>query len=139
MDKAVVTLQVFFEEPFWIGICERVEDNQLAVCKITFGSEPKDYELFEYVLRNWYGLRFSPKTDVLIHHKDWINPKRRQREVRKQIETIGIGTKSQQALKAQQEENKLERKERSKQMKEAHEERLFALKQQKRKEKHKGR
>lgn len=38
------------------------------------------------------------------------NPKRVQREVRKQVQNSGIGTKSQQALKLQQEQLKTERK-----------------------------
>ena len=50
----------------------------------------------------------------------------------------GIGTKSQQALKLQQEQNNQERKERSRKKKEAEEQRMFELKQQKKREKHKG-
>lgn len=60
------------------------------------------------------------------------NPKRVQREVRKQVENTGIGTKSQQALKLQQEQLKTERKTVSREQREAE-------KQQKRKEKHRGR
>ena len=43
----------------------------------------------------------------------------------------GIGTKSQQALKMQQEQNKQERKLRSRERKEADKQRMFELKQQK--------
>ena len=43
----------------------------------------------------------------------------------------GIGTKSQQALKLQQEQNKQERKEKSRKRKEAEEQRMFELKQRK--------
>lgn len=67
------------------------------------------------------------------------NPKRMQRDVRKQLQNIGIGTKSQQALKLQHEQNKQERKVRSREQKLAEAERMFELKQQKRKEKHRGR
>lgn len=49
-----------------------------------------------------------------------------------------IGTKSQQALKLQQEQNNQERKERNRKKKEAEEQRMFELKQQKKREKHKG-
>lgn len=52
---------------------------------------------------------------------------------------IGIGTKSQQALKLQHEALKEARKTRSKKQKDKDNERLFVLKQQKWKEKHKGR
>lgn len=50
----------------------------------------------------------------------------------------GIGTKSQQALKLQQEQNKLVRRERSRKNREEEKDRLFEIKQQKKKEKHRG-
>ena len=104
---------------------------------MTFGAEPKDYEVQEFINRHYYHLQFSPaiKTDVKDVKK---NPKRAQRDAKKQTLENGIGTKSQQALKLQQEQNKLERKERSKQEREAESERQFEMKQQKKKEKHKG-
>ena len=40
MDKVSVVLRVFFEDPFWIGVLERVESGRMTVCKITFGPEP---------------------------------------------------------------------------------------------------
>lgn len=45
MDKASGTLTVFFEEPFWVGVFETIEEGKLTVCKVTFGVEPKDYEI----------------------------------------------------------------------------------------------
>ena len=46
------SLTVFFEEPFWVGVYERQSGNRLEVCKITFGAEPKDYEVYDFLLRN---------------------------------------------------------------------------------------
>ena len=138
MDKVSGSLTVFFEEPFWVGVFERISDNKLSACKVTFGAEPKDYEIYDFVLRNYYQLRFSPAvaTDVKEVGR---NPKRVQREVRKKIQNIGIGTKSQQALKLQQEQLKIERKTVSREQQETEKQRQFELKQQKRKEKHRGR
>ena len=34
MDKVNGKLTVFFEEPFWVGIFERIEDGKLSVAKI---------------------------------------------------------------------------------------------------------
>ena len=42
MDKVSVTLKVFFEDPFWVGIVERVTDGMLDAAKVTFGPEPKE-------------------------------------------------------------------------------------------------
>ena len=128
---------MYFEEPFWVGIFERIEDGKLSVAKVTFGAEPKDYEVQEYVQKYYFSLKFSPAVDTVV--KDIKrNPKRMQREAKKQMQEIGIGTKSQQALKLQQEQNKQERKVRSQEKKEAEKLRMFELKQQKKREKHKG-
>ena len=138
MDKVSGKLTVFFEEPFWVGVFECASDGKLSVCKVTFGVEPKDYEVYDFVLKNYYRLRFSPAvaTDVKEAGR---NPKRVQREVRKQVQNTGIGTKSQQALKLQQEQLKTERKTMSRERQEAEKQRQFELRQQKRKEKHRGR
>ena len=137
MDKVSGKLTVYFEETFWVGIFERIEDGKLSVAKVTFGAEPKDYEVQEYVQKYYFSLKFSPAVDTVV--KDIKrNPKRIQRETKKQMQEIGIGTKSQQALKLQQEQNKQERKVRSQEKKEAEKLRMFELKQQKKREKHKG-
>ena len=137
MDKVSGKLTVYFEETFWVGIFERIEDGKLSVAKVTFGAEPKDYEVQEYVQKYYFSLKFSPAVDTVV--KDIKrNPKRMQREAKKQMQEIGIGTKSQQALKLQQEQNKQERKVRSQEKKEAEKLRMFELKQQKKREKHKG-
>ena len=137
MDKVSGKLTVYFEEPFWVGIFERIEDGKLSVAKVTIGAEPKDYEVQEYVQKYYFSLKFSPAVDTVV--KDIKrNPKRMQREAKKQMQEIGIGTKSQRALKLQQEQNKQERKVRSQEKKEAEKLRMFELKQQKKREKHKG-
>ena len=138
MDKVSGKLTVFFEEPFWVGVFERVSNGRLSVCKVKFGAEPKDYEIYDFILKNYYRLRFSPAvaTDVKEAGR---NPKRAQREVRKQMQYTGIGTKSQQALKLRQEQLKKERKTVSREQREAEKQRQFELKQQKKKEKHRGR
>ena len=137
MDKVNGKLTIFFEEPFWVGIFERIEDGKLSAAKVTFGAEPKDCEVQEYIQKWYFSLKFSPVVETVV--KDIKrNPKRMQREAKKQMLEIGIGTKSQQALKLQQEQNKQERKARNREKREAEEQRLFELKQQKKKEKHKG-
>ena len=137
MDKVKGKLTVFFEDPFWVGIFERIEDGKLSAAKVTFGAEPKDYEVQEYIQKYYFSLKFSPAVDTVV--KDIKrNPKRMQRDAKRQMQETGIGTKSQQALKLQQEQNKQERKLRSREKKEADDLRMFALKQQKKKEKHRG-
>lgn len=138
MGRVTSKLTVLFEEPFWIGVFEHIEDGRLSVSKVTFGAEPKDYEVYEFILKCYDCLQFSPAVEVDAKVSA-NNPKRRQREVKKQLQVTGIGTKSQQALKLQRDQMKTERKVRSREEKEAEKEFKFLKKQQKKKEKHRGR
>ena len=137
VEKCQGRLTVYFEDPFWVGVFEKIENGKLSAAKVTFGAEPKDYEVLEFILSQYYKLKFSPAVEVEVR-KTADNPKRRQRDAHKQVQNSGIGTKSQQALQMQREEMKTERKLISKEQKEAEKLRQFDLKQQKRKEKHKG-
>lgn len=138
MEKCSASLKVYFEDPFWVGIIERRCENEFFICKITFGAEPKDYEIKEFLLKNYYKLKFSNPVKVAIKEEKKVNPKRMQRKIKKQLSDVGIGTRSQQALKAQYEENKIERKKITREQKEEENERKFLLRQEKRKQKHRG-
>ena len=131
-------LTVFFDDPFWVGVFERIEDGGLSACKVTFGVEPKDYEVWEYVLRHYRELAFGPAVEAETRQAA-DNPKRRQRNAGKQMARAGVGTKSQQALQMQLEQNKRERRVKSREQRLAEAERRFELKQRKKKEKHRGR
>ncbi|SDA25239.1 Protein of unknown function [Ruminococcus sp. YE71] len=132
------TLTVFFDEPFWVGVFERFDNGRLSVCKVTFGAEPKEQEIYEFVLIHFTELRFSQEFDIK-QRKTANNPKRRQRDARKQMKRSGVGTKSQMALQMQLEQNKQERKVKTREQKLADKQRMFEIKQQKKREKHKGR
>ena len=124
------SLTILFEAPFWIGLYERIDGDRYEVCKITFGAEPKDYEVYDFLLQNWRTLKFSPPLKA-----DRIE----ERKINNQLQDRGIGTKAQQALKLQHEQNKLERKTKSREQREAEKERQYALRQEKKKAKHRGR
>lgn len=135
---AASTLTILFEDPFWVGLYEREEDGRYSVSKITFGAEPRDCEVYDFLLRHWHTLRFSPALQSDRSEVRRLNPKRQSRLIHQQTQVSGIGTKAQQALKLQQEQGKEARKAQSRAEKDAEKDRLFALKQQKRKEKHRG-
>lgn len=132
-----ITLTVFFDDPFWVGVFERTEKGMLSVCKVTFGAEPKDFDVWEFVIRHYKELEFSPSVETNARQAA-DNPKRRRRNAKKQVADTGIGTKAQQALQKQREEMKTERKEKSREQREAEKQQQFALRQQKRREKHRG-
>ena len=137
MAQTTLTLTVYFEDPFWVGVFERVEDDQLSVCRHVFGAEPTNAEVLAFVQQRFRKLAFSPAVaaDRQMHHS---NPKRRQRQVQKQLSGAGVGTKSMQALAAQREQLKTERKQQSRAQQEAEQQRRFEQKQRKKLEKHKG-
>lgn len=138
MQKIESKLTVYFDDPFWVGVYERISDGLLEVCKITFGAEPKDYEVYDYLLQNWHLLRFSPPVKANEKQDIKINPKRMQRAIKKQLKTQGVGTKAQQALKIQQEISKVARRVKSREQREAKKQIQFEVRQQKKKQKHKG-
>lgn len=137
MDTESGKLTVFFEGPFWVGIFERISGGKLSVCKVTFGAEPRDHEVWDFILKHYYELKFSPAIETEVKQTA-DNPKRRQRKARKQLQSLGVGTKSQQALQMQREEMKTLKKQISKEQREAEKQRQFDLKQQKRKAKQRG-
>ena len=116
-NEAETKLTIYFEEPFWVGVFEELDGGKLSVCRMVFGAEPTDAEIYDFILKHYYHLRFSVPVKTEIKQKA-DNPKRRQRNARKQLEKSGIGTKSQQALQKQYEENKTERRQLSREQKE---------------------
>lgn len=138
MEQSVESkLTIYFEYPFWVGVFEELDGDKLSACRMVFGAEPTDSEIYDFILKHYYNLMFSTPVKAEIKQKA-DNPKRRQRNARKQLENTGIGTKSQQALQKQFEENKTEHKIKSREQREAEKQRQYELKQQKRKEKRRG-
>lgn len=133
-----IKLTVFFEDIFWVGVFEKVSFNKYEVSKVVFGAEPKDYEVYDSILRHFYDLKFSNSLSIDEPKDKKTNPKRLQREIKKQTKTNGIGTKAQLAMKLQYEQNKTERRKNMREKDEEGKERKFQLHQRKKKEKHKG-
>ncbi len=128
MEESSVKLTVFFEAPFWVGIFERTEGQGLQVAKVTFGQEPKDGEVLACLLEGYHRISYSPAVAMELKPMA-ANPKRRQRQAAKQMQSTGLGTKSQQALAAQREEMKVQRRQVSREQREAEKQRQFDLKQ----------
>jgi len=137
MDTAKGNLTVFFDAPFWVGVFERTGGGNLSVCRVVFGAEPTDAQVWDLILRRYGGLTFSPAV-AAEERQAADSPKRRQRSAQKLLRTPGIGTKSQQALRRQREEQKTERRRLGKEEKDAARRRQFEQKRQKRKAKHRG-
>lgn len=133
-----IKLSLYHDGQFWIGFFEKIFDSELTVCKVVFGSEPNDMEVFDFINKNFYNLSFSLPQRIDNFEEKRVNPKRLQRKIKNEVQQTGIGTKSQLALKTSIEQQKLERKLSSKEQKEQEKNFKFLLKQQKKKEKKRG-
>lgn len=138
MKNVTSKFTIFFENPFWVGVFENNSDGKYEVCKVTFGSEPTDTCVYSYILKYMNKLKFTSEIKTERTNAKRINPKRMQRAINKDLANTGIGTKAQQALKLQQEANKVVRKQSFKERREVLKKRKFCLKQDKHKEKHRG-
>ena len=133
------SLVVFFEDPFWVGLFSRSEGDQTQYCRIVFGGEPSEIEIYHYFLKNFRDLRFSAALPSIMEKTPAKNPKRRQREASRQMQ-LSAGEKRsysiiKQALGQEQKEKSMaEQKQRDSQ----HEKYVREIKDLKRKEKHKG-
>ena len=134
MRVSKASLTVYFDPPFWVGLYQREEEDGCRVCKVTFGGEPRDQEVLDFILRRWRELRFSPPVPADRAAARLPNPKRMRREARKATQVAGIGTKAQQALQLQREQGKVQRKADFKERREEEQERKFALRQEKRRQ-----
>jgi hypothetical protein len=133
-----IKLTVFFEDAFWVGVFESTHEGGYEVSRVVFGSEPKDYEIYEFLMENFSSLSFSNPVSTGSHEEKHINPKRLQRKINRELQCSGVGTKAQEALKLQHAASKQERKQKSKAAAELEKQEKFELRQQKKKEKHKG-
>lgn len=133
MDEVSSTLTVYFDEPFWVGVYERTAKGKMQAAKITFGSEPKDCEVYQFLLKQLYRLDFGPAVQAGKAILKTGNPKRMQRAIDSQIQKSGVGTKAQEAIKLQHEQKKMECRVLHREFKEKEDRERFALRQEQKK------
>jgi hypothetical protein len=138
---ATIKATIFFEKRFWVGTFERTDKEGYAVARHIFGAEPSDPEVYEFVLNHYHELKFGELREVSIQiHR--MNPKRVQREVRREMERIKETTRpstlAQDYMREEIEKKKKEKKRMSSAAKQARQEEQFLIKQEKKKEKHRG-
>jgi len=138
MCLSKASLTVYFEPPFWVGLYQREDEDGWRISKITFGGEPRDQEVLDWLLRRWRELRFSPPVPAYRAVARLPSPKRMQREAHRATQPAKTSTKAQQALQLQREQRKIQHKADCKERREAERERKFTLRQEKRRQKHRG-
>lgn len=136
MSRIKSRLTVFFEEPFWVGVFEQETDGVIRAARVVFGAQPTDAEVFEFVLSTRPApLRAAGRRQTVKGDRE---PEKRRREAARETGQRGIGTRSQQALQLAREQNRLEKRESSRARRQAEQARRFALRTEKRREKHRG-
>ncbi len=138
MEAVRITLTVFFDDPFWVAVFERQNGPALEAARVVLGAEPRDHEVYQLVLTTYVALRYSPAVGGTPPAPRAASPKRAQREASRAIQRQGVGTKAQEALKAQREQTKTERRTQSREAREADLARKYGLRQEKRRQKHLG-
>ncbi|AAS39920.1 MULTISPECIES: YjdF family protein [Bacillus] len=135
-------LTIYFDGQFWIGIVEMFENNKLKVCKHTFGSEPKDSEILDFIFHDMVPLLKSTsgvKNSIDKRKSKIINPKRLIRLAAKEMKNQGVSNKSYEVLRIELEQKKKMKQCITRQKKEELLEKKRQMKIQKRKAKHRGR
>ncbi|WP_251521261.1 MULTISPECIES: YjdF family protein [Staphylococcus] len=133
-------LNVFHDGQFFVGIVEYQSRSKSKFVKYTFGQEPNDEQILQFIDNQL--LILLDKTSTLVPtkiKKQKVNPKRLQRQVAKEQQTPKNMTKAQQALKQEQELNKKESRKKRKARQEAYKTCKRQIKRHKAKQKHKGR
>ena len=138
---AIVKATIFLDKRFWVGTFERTDKEGYAVARHIFGAEPSDPEVHEFVLHHYHELKFGEAKEITTQIQR-MNPKRVQREVRREIarmkEMLKPSTLAQDYMREEMEKKKKEKKSVSSAEKQARKDQQFFLKQEKRKEKHRG-
>ncbi|KML31435.1 YjdF family protein [Priestia aryabhattai] len=136
-----MSLTIYHDGQFWVGIIEVVEDGKLRAFRYVFGAEPKDTEILDFIyyrLLDIINQSVHSGLDVKRKSDKKINPKRLQRQVAKERNKLGVSTKAEEAIKQEYEEKKKSKKKRAKQYREELKEQKYLMKKQKAKAKHKG-
>lgn len=137
MEQVSLELTVYFEDGFYRGLFESRQEGKVSVCRVTLGAEPKSSQLLDFINQNFSRLTFSPSV-VAEKKPKKLNPKRLQRQARREQRQPALCSQSQEALRLQREEFKRTGRIRSKAEKTVEQERKFALRQAKRRDKHRG-
>ena len=138
MVSSMSSFTVLFQSPFWVGVAQRWGEEGYQAAKVTFGAQPTEAQVYQWVLREWHRLVFSELSEgesPVLERKQ----KRLQREAKKAAQARGIGTRAQAALALQREEQGLARREQSRLERQEEDRWKFLLRQQKKREKKRGR
>lgn len=109
----MVSLSVYFEDPFWVGVLEIVVDGELRAARFVLGSEPTDPELYAFLMRHGVALleraEAAPAVPVQTARARRVNPKRAAKlAARAAAQVTRRSTAAQEAMRLELERGKSE-------------------------------
>ncbi|USB32933.1 YjdF family protein [Paenibacillus sp. YPG26] len=136
-----MTLTVYYEGRYWVGVVQEEEEGRLRAGRFIFGTEPADAEVLEFISKHLTSLMESMTAEVegKLMPTRRVNPKRLQRLAAEESRAHGAGSYADQAIKLQMEQRKRLRRVVSKAQREEFKERKREIVRQKAKDKHRGR
>jgi hypothetical protein len=134
-------LTICFEAPFYVAIVEQVRDGKLYAARHVFGPEPSDAQVYAFVLADLAALCQEMRRGVPVDApapQKRVNPKRLQREIRREMEQAGRTRKAHDAMRQSYEAQNTERQQNKRARRRAERDRKYALKQKKARKKRRG-
>lgn len=134
-------LTIYYDGQYWVGVLEELTGARLKAYRHVFGAEPHNQEVLKFVITKAGPLlaKVQPTIKARMPLVRRINPKRLSRDAAKVTQGTGVGTRAQQAIQAELESRKKERRMITRQEREALAERKREIAREKAKAKHRGR
>jgi hypothetical protein len=133
-------LTVLFDKPYWIGVLEDERDGNLYVARHIFGAEPSDQIVYAFVLHELLALQSRMTVGIPIEaaERKLANPKRMQREIRRELARDSLTRKAHEAMRLQIETRKQEHRRESRAERETLKNYKRELAREKAKARHRG-
>ena len=97
-------LTILFDPPYWIGLLEAEADGLLYAARHIFGAEPSDAEVYAFVQNDLLALMQTMTVGLPIDSaptRRHINPKRLQRDIRREVLRNDVPSKAHEAIHLQ--------------------------------------
>src|SRR5690349_17051646 len=100
----MATMTVYFDDPFWVGVLELLDGDEVRATRHVFGAEPTDAELYQFLLRHGGALltnaQESPAVPVAkVPPAGTRNPKRAARAAARAAAESRPSTAAQDAMR----------------------------------------
>ncbi|NGH71959.1 YjdF family protein [Staphylococcus aureus] len=132
-------LSIFYNGQFFVALVEYKMVNNSKFIQYTFGNEPDDLEVLDFIHHQLMKSIDDVQTIVCTKNiSRKVNPKRLQRQIAKEQKKPKYSTQAQIAIKKELELKKKQKRKRCKEKRDAFQKRKREIKKVKAKEKHKG-